>query len=556
VSAVLAGTWWHRPARRLPWWLLAGALAAMAAGDTVYAVAGRPGEPAPAWADAGYLLMFPLLAAGLVLLTRSSVVLRDRTRLLDMLTFACGAVLVGWVVSGGPALRASGLSADERWTTVAYMVGDLLLVLTTARLVVAARRSPAVVLLAVGALGSLAGDLGYAQAQLTGGWTAGSPAELGYLVLYTAWGLAALHPSMAELTVPVRQSWAEPRRRSVVLLAMSLAIPPAVLLVQSVWGAGGGDGVVIAAVSAAVFGLAVLRLSDAMAGYGAAVARERSLREACGSLVAAADAEQVDAGVRRAVGTIMPAHVPYGVVFVLDGAPYPLPDPERRTRLLAAAELDAELRAALGAGHPAALVCPLVLDRRSADDPRTGAVVVAAEPAVLVSVQDAVEVLVAQAALALERIALTAAAVRRDRDEYLQTVVSQTSDVVLIADDDGRVRYASPSLESALGVSLPLFATVRDLVAPEDHRLVSEAFARAAWQGPEGLRALWNVLRPDGRRVLVRARFRDLRDDRMVGGFVVTLREVTGQDAEAVSAEEVQFLPGGWNRRSSTDKFR
>lgn len=558
VAAIVAGMWLHRPARRLPWLLLAGAVLAMAFGDTVYAAAaGRRGlSPAPMWSDVAYLVMFPLLVAGLIVLTRASVVLRDRSRRLDLLTFASGVVLVAWVVAGGPATRAPGLSAEDRWTTFAYLVGDLLMVLTTARLVVAARRSPAVVLLAVGALGSLAADLGYLEGQLAGSWTSGSPAEVGYLVFYAAWGLAALQPSMVELTapVPVPMRWAAPQRRSVVLLASSLAIPPVVLLVESAV-RGNRDGMLIAAASAVTFGLAVLRLADALAGYRGAVARERSLREACGALVAAADAGQVDAGVRRAMGTIMPPGVPYGVVFVLDGGPLPAPGPGRRTRLLAAAELDGELLAALGP-HPAALVCPLELDRRPAGDPRTGALLVAADPRVLVASQDAVEVLVAQAALAAERIALTAAAERRDRDEYLQAVVSHTSDVVLIVDEDGRVRYASPSLRTTLGLRLPLFATVRDVVAPEDHALVAEAFTRAALEGPEGLRVLCNVQRPGGRRVLVRASFRDLRADRMVGGFVVTMREVTGQDEERLSADEVQFLPGGWNRRSSTDKFR
>ena len=549
VAAVLAGVWRHRPDRRWPWWLLAGALGAMAVGDAVYAVAGRRGASAPAWADAAYLLMFPLLAAGMVGLTRSSVVLRDRSRLLDLLTVTAAAFLVAWVVAGGPAVRASGLSVDERLTTFGYMAGDLLMVVTTARLVVAARRSPAVVLLAVGALGSLCGDLGYLQGQLAGGWTAGSPAEAGYLLLYGAWGLAALQPSMRELTVPVLARWAVPRRRSVVWLAGALAVPPLVLLVESALG-GPRDGVVIAAVSAAMFGLAVLRLSDAVAGYRGSLAREGSLREACAALVAAVEVAQVEAAVRRAVVTLVPAAS--GVAFVLGDAPVPAAGPERRTSLVDAGQLDEGLRA----GGPAALVCPLVLDRVSADDPRTGVLVVGGDPRLLLAARDAVEVLVAQAALAVERIGLTAAARRRDREEYLAAVVSHTSDAVLIVDDDGRVRYASPALGAALGVRLPVFATVRDMVAPEDHPLVAQAFARAALEGPDGLRVLWNVVQADGRRVLVRASFRDLRADRMVGGFVVTLREVVGQDDEGVSADEVQFLPGGWNRRSSADKFK
>jgi PAS domain-containing protein len=408
---------------------------------------------------------------------------------------------------------------------------------------VAARRSPAVVLLAVGAVGALCADAAYGLSQMDGGWRPGGPAELGYLVFYVAWGLAALQPSMADLTVPVFPPVEVPRRRSLVLLALALAVLPVAVLV------GPADRTLVAAVALLLGALAFTRLSDAVARHRWGVARERSLREASASLVAAASAADVDAGVRAAVGELVPPGVGYGVVLVLGDAPFPLPatGPGRRTRLVSARAVHPGLRDAVG-GFPAVLVCPLVLDRSSADDPRTGALVVAAHERVLAASQDAVEVLAAQATLALERIALTVAVQRRDRQEYLDAVVAHTADAVLVVDDDGRVRYASPSLSGSLGVELPLFATVGDLVAEEDRQQVTSALAGSVLED----RVVWRLLLPNGSRVLVDVRVRDLRQDRMVGGFVLTMRPVVVNEGAALSLER---SAGAQNRRGSADKF-
>jgi PAS domain S-box-containing protein len=520
----------------------------MTLGDAIYGAAvTEAGDTAPAIADALYFAMFPLLTAGLIMLTRAGAALRDRSRLLDLLAFGCSAALAGWAFLLGPTL-GSALSTDEKSTLAAYTIGDLLILLAATRLLIATRRNWATVLLAAGALGALASDVSYTLAQLRTGWVPGGPGELGYLLFYAGWGAAALHPSMVELSTPVAPQPSRPRTARLrggwtVLLGLSLAIPSATLLAEALTG-DVRDGVVIAAASVVTVALVVTRLADALREHRRAVARERDLREACGTMVAATDPGGVTVAMRTAVNALMTPDVDHLVVF-RGNDQYPLP-PEpvrRRTRIVATHLLRTDLRAELD-GFDTTLVCPLV--------PGAGVLLVAAAEDALVATQDAVEVLAAQAALALDRIALTEAATRRDSDEYLRAVVRHTTDVVLVIDDDQRIRYASPSLRTVLGIEPPPFATLRDIVDADDHDQVRRTLLLG-----DDARDVWSLQRPDHSRVLVEVSYRDLREDRLVRGFVITLRDITAERAvqQETVRRTIESSPAGQNRRSVSKKF-
>ena len=66
VSAIVAGVAINRPSRKLPWLLLAAALASFTAGQVSFLVAQLIGIqlPFPSFADVLYLLTYPLYAAG------------------------------------------------------------------------------------------------------------------------------------------------------------------------------------------------------------------------------------------------------------------------------------------------------------------------------------------------------------------------------------------------------------------------------------------------------------------------------------------------------------
>ena len=91
AAAIVFGVSRYRPARIGPWLLLAGSVVTLAVGDVFYANGAR------GVADICYYGMFVLVASSLLQLTRGGAILVDRARLLDMLAFACSALLVIWV---------------------------------------------------------------------------------------------------------------------------------------------------------------------------------------------------------------------------------------------------------------------------------------------------------------------------------------------------------------------------------------------------------------------------------------------------------------------------
>lgn len=567
AGAILWGVHRHRPARRAPWLLLAGAVATLAIGDIFYAY------DRMAFADTSYLLMFVLVALSLLQFTRGGALLVDRARLIDLVAFACSGMLVVWVFV---------ISVDGRFGTVspADVIGDLLLIGVAVRLVIADHRNVAAILLLTGSTGMLTGDIFY---PLTGESPA---AESAYVLLYLAWGLSALHPSMTRLTEPRPARMAPWRFRDTILLAMSAATPPIVLIIESVSGPV-RNGVVIAVTGAITLLLMITRLADAVHQHSQALTRERGLRSANTALVAAADVPAVEEAVRVAVSRLLPPGSVRRVILATDGEHLPrllptdskrLPQPRpsadarqpRESRPVEPA--DARQSRECQSVEPAdagshswwtsavdpderTLICPLRLEPLAVARPSGGALIITGRREALVAGRDALEVLAGETALALDRITLVEAIGRRDSDLYLRAVTGNTAEIMAVVDSDHRIRYASPGLRRlAGGGDLPPLTVLDDLVHADDRETVRRAL-RA-----EGDGTVYCALnRTDGTQVLVAMAYRDLRHDRLVQGLVVTLRPVgnTGDVADPAPHHEHQGeLPAWVNRRSARHKFR
>ena len=498
ATAIVYGVRRHRPARIGPWLLLAGAIVASAAGDVLTAL-NRPGV-----ADICFYAMFVLVAGSLLQLTRGGAILVDRARLIDLLAFACSTLLVVWVLVIGDAGQIGNVSG-------AYVIGALLLLAVVARVLVAAGRNPAAALLVIGAVGVLASDISQPL------WP-GRLSESGFVVLYVAWGAAALHPSMVRLTEPATPRPSPWLGRWATLLVVSVATPPVVLLIEAVHGTV-GDGVVIAVAGAITLLLTITRLTDSVTLNSQALTRERGLRQASAALVTAADTPAVDEAVRAAIAQLMPPDAIRSTVFAVDDRQLPLeavPDPRagppHRSWWIEEAVHDY-----------ATLVCPLWLEPLAVARPGGGALILVGRRDTLTATRDALEVLAGQAALALDRISLVEEVGRRDSDLYLRSVIRNSADIMVVIDEDQRIRYASPALRELLGVDdLPLLATLDDVVHPGDREQLRQAFG-----SPGGGVVFCSLVRADGSQVLVEATYRDLRADRLVQGFVVTMRDFT-----------------------------
>jgi diguanylate cyclase (GGDEF)-like protein/PAS domain S-box-containing protein len=562
-SAVTAGigALRNRPRRMLPWWLISVAILTFVSGDTVYNVLTDVlGEdnPFPSVADVLYLATFPLLAVGLLGLARSGAAGRDRASLLDALTLTFGLGLLSWIFLIEPHIRDPALTAVQRMTSVAYPVGDVLLLATVARLLAAARRTPTVALMAAGAVGLLVSDVLYGLLQLDGSWQVGSAADLGWVLFYIAWGAAALHPSMVVLTQPRPVRDGEVSRRRLVLLTLSSLIAPATLLIEAVRGRI-TDGPMIAILSAVLFLAVLARLAGVGETHRQAVARERALREAGATLVSATDVDGVVTTVRAGVANLIPAGADHRVVVSVYGPAdaHPVPVPAIAT-LVPRLDLEPHLAAALGY-FDTVLRCPLTVPDRRSGDPRIGMLFIAATDAVLVALPSAMEVLAAQAALALERIYLTTEISRRDSEAYFRTLVHHAADVILIVDDSGRIRYASPSAVTLFGGPLHPGATLDELIHTADGSPVSQSL-RLARSGESRTDSVdRTVRRADGSQVQVEASYRDLRRDPTVRGLVITLRDVTAQrslESELTHQAFHDSLTGLANRILFQDRLR
>lgn len=530
AGAIIVGVYRHRPARIGPWLLLAGAVVMLAAGDVFFEL-GEFGI-----ADVCYYAMFVLVGGSLLQLTRGGAILVDRARLIDLLAFAGSTLLVIWVFVIGDGAHFGQVSA-------AHVLGALLLLGVAVRLWFAAGRNAAAALLTVGATGLLLSDILYPI------WP-NRISEFGYVVLYLSWGAAGLHPSMARLTEPRAVRPTPWRGHWAALLGLSVATPPVVLFVEAVTGTV-RDGVVIAVAGAITLLLTFTRLADSVAQSSQALTREQGLREATAALVAAADLPAVDAAVRQAIGRLMPPQSIHRIVVATD-------DRQLALESLPAAETGPPQRSwwtDTSTADEATLVCPLWLEPLAVARPSGGALVLTGRRDMLTTTRDALEVLAGQAALALDRISLVEAVGRRDSDLYLRAVIRNTADIMLVIDEDQHIRYASPALRELIGVEeLPPLATLHELVHPDDRSEVRRALSASG----DGV-VYCALRRSDDTQVLVEATYRDLRADRLVQGFVVTMRNVTRNqppDEQAPQMEHLDELPAWVNRRSAQHKFR
>jgi signal transduction histidine kinase len=263
LLALLVGIRLHRPARAGPWHLFAVGLGLWLLGEVLwnwYEVVLHQ-EPFPSVADVAYLLAYPFLALGFVLLIRERHPGRDRASLIDATIVTTGLALIAWVYLIDPYAGDASLSSAERLISVLYPLGDVLLLAVMVRLLVARGPRPPAYALLAGFLGMvLVADVAYAVLTLAGTYATGDPIDAVWLLSYLLLGAAALHPSMAGVVDPVPPAEPHLSRGRLLLLATASLMAPAVLGVQAARG-GEVNVPVIVAGSAALFLLVLVRLA-------------------------------------------------------------------------------------------------------------------------------------------------------------------------------------------------------------------------------------------------------------------------------------------------------
>jgi diguanylate cyclase (GGDEF)-like protein len=230
---IIIGVRLHRPAKARLWYLLAAGQGIWAVGDIVYGVNRfiLDRNPWPSESDAVYVLGYPVMAAALLVLIRGRTTGRDRAGLIDASIIATGLTLLVWVF-----IMRETMAADDtvlgRLTSMAYPIGDVLLLALLARLVIApGARTGSYRLLVSSLLALLVVDIIYTYVTTVGVYEGGL-IDLGWLSSYVLCAAAALHPSMRSLseTAPERAERLTARRA--VLLTATTLLAPVILIEQ------------------------------------------------------------------------------------------------------------------------------------------------------------------------------------------------------------------------------------------------------------------------------------------------------------------------------------
>ncbi|NNH24488.1 putative bifunctional diguanylate cyclase/phosphodiesterase, partial [Pseudokineococcus marinus] len=274
--AVLPRTGRRASAGRAGWVLVAAAVLSWGLGDLVYQVYAEllDRDPYPSPADALYLLAYPLFAAGLVVHLRRRARGAEPAALLDVAVVVVGLALPCWVAVVEPVLRAEHASSLAQAVSIAYPLGDVLLLgLLVPLLGLPGGRATSTRLLGASLGLMLVADVLYSSLSASTDVVEGA-VNVVYMASYLTAGAAALHPSATGDPAPVTsRPSAVPGRRRAAALAAALLVAPGVLALELVGGAPlSGWAVVVAAAAMAL--LVVARLHRATAQVSSA-ARER-----------------------------------------------------------------------------------------------------------------------------------------------------------------------------------------------------------------------------------------------------------------------------------------
>ncbi len=117
----------------------------------------------------------------------------------------------------------------------------------------------------------------------------------------------------------------------------------------------------------------------------------------------------------------------------------------------------------------------------------------------------------------------------RNNEACFQALVHDSSDAILIVDDDNRIRYATPSAGTIFGDVAVEGSLLPDLIPPDEWGDIASFLARRRDGAGDDAEKDWRIACRDDTYQEIQVRCSDLRDNPAVGGMVLTLRNVTAQ---------------------------
>ena len=548
LIAVIWGLRRHRPAARAPWIWFAVGFALFWLGDLyTYSYPRLFGKEVgfPSLGDGFYLVVYPAFMAGLLLLVRSRNRERDRAADIDALIMTLGLALISWVALIQPYLHEETLDLGAKLVSIAYPVGDIMLLAAAIRLAVdAGKRLPAYYLIVASIVALLATDFTYGLLTLKGAYDGQLWLDAGWIGFYLLWGAAALHPSMREIaqTAPDhRETRLTPVRLG--LLTLASVIAPVFAMVQDAVDA--DDRYVVSITAIVLFGLVVARMAGLVRQQERSVARERILSAAGADLVAATTRDEIHQAALIAAEALAPESAarlcliedrPVAVVAAArdesaTGELWSVPSGTAAALTALAGKSGALAEVSAEGRHdlrlPAGAECAFVVSLSVRDEAR-GLLVVAAST-LSSALRASLRALATEVSLALESVALMEEVHQRRGEARFGSLVQHASDLITVLDRDGIILYQSPSIERILG-HLPediVGTRFELLLEPGEegklplviaggtaHDAATEAFD-CALRHHDGSARHFEVL------------FTDLSSDENVGGIVLNSRDVS-----------------------------
>jgi diguanylate cyclase (GGDEF)-like protein/PAS domain S-box-containing protein len=477
VAIVVAVRMW-KPNARAPWYLFALGQTFFVIGDVItynYNDFFGTDLPYPSIGDVAYLLVYPCLVGGLLLLIRRRNPGRDRDSVIDSMIVAIGIGTMQWVFLMSPVAHDSASTVLQKLVGMAYPFMDLVLLTVVIRLAMGAgKKAPSLYLMGAAALSLFLTDTLYTYISVQGlVYNQSGYLEAGWGIFYLLWGAAALHPSMRNLSDKAPDVERRMSKLRLLLLGGASLVAPVVMLIQ-LSRADSVDMPVLIGASVMLFVLVVLRMSGLVRRQEQSTLREKALRNAGAALVTATNRESIyaatlqaaralvgdDGGLRLLVVTeddpdAFQVVAAAGGTEGVDGTAVSLSilpqwkrDRLQSHRSYEVPTEEAELASSLGMPPNATFVlnAPLFMKEEL-----QGLLVIAGPASVPRAIRDSIEALSSQVALALDSALTTEILLIRQSEARFSSLVQNSSDVVMVVEADSTIRYMSPSVERVLG---------------------------------------------------------------------------------------------------------
>jgi diguanylate cyclase (GGDEF)-like protein/PAS domain S-box-containing protein len=540
--------------QRAPWrWLALGAGSVLAGGLVQFVHGELVGEPSvfPSAAEPLFTIGYVGVFAGVVSLIRLRSVVREPDNVIDALIVSTAVGLWAWIVILASYVRDDSVPLVERGFNVHYSVLALFIIGAITRLAVGPGfRAPSYYFFAIGVSALFLADV-LLTLESTGQVDTNLYAAIAPWA-YVFTGAAALHPSAVRLTA--RPEYQHPRLtwRRIAMLAGALLMGPAVLVFQSARDVEVDTPVVVIG-WVVLSTLVLLRLSRLIKEEERAATRERVLRDMGSVLVVGGSREEMHTAALWAVLELTDG-LPAGRATVLaidddevvevvasvgrrsagsDGVRIPVPDlpPTVQVALTQRHAISLEQVPAFdvldpGSGEVEAtlVVAPLVARGRT-----TGAIIVSSAVPIERGVVSALTSVAMEVSLAIESAALTEDLHRRKSDRRFRALVENSSELIVVLDEENQGIFASPAVERILGRPEHHFLGPIEggLVHEDDRdRLASLLEATRAGQSDDDAIEI-RLLHADGSFRWFELRLRDLRETPEIGGLVLTARDIT-----------------------------